>query len=206
MPKVGGYSVLHEGFVGVFGDGGVQELTYAKLDKETGKAAGYKGAGGWLGFTDKYWAFGDHSGPDGADRSALHRRSATSSPRTIRPTSSARRRRSRPAPDGRGDDADLRRRQGSQHDRQLPDHARHQEVRPDDRLGLVLFHHQAPLPADRRDLSRGRQFRRRDPDRDGARQARLLPARQPLLSVDGEDEEDPAADRRAQGSLSRRQG
>jgi YidC/Oxa1 family membrane protein insertase len=55
-PNVGGYSVLHEGFVGVVGDGGVQEITYASLDKDTGKALGYKGAGGWLGFTDKYWA------------------------------------------------------------------------------------------------------------------------------------------------------
>ena len=55
MPKVSGYSVLHEGFVGVFGDGGVQEVTYAKVDKETGRAFAYKGDGGWLGFTDKYW-------------------------------------------------------------------------------------------------------------------------------------------------------
>ncbi len=55
MPKVSGYSVLHEGFVGVFGDGGVQEVTYAKVDKETGRTFAYKGDGGWLGFTDKYW-------------------------------------------------------------------------------------------------------------------------------------------------------
>jgi YidC/Oxa1 family membrane protein insertase len=54
-PKVAGYSVLHEGFVGVFGDGGVQEVTYATIDKDTGKALTYKGDGGWLGFTDKYW-------------------------------------------------------------------------------------------------------------------------------------------------------
>ena len=56
MPKVAGYTVLHEGFVGVIGDGGVQEFTYAKLDKETGRAVSFKGDGGWLGFTDKYWA------------------------------------------------------------------------------------------------------------------------------------------------------
>ena len=55
MPKVGGYSVLHEGFVGVFGDGGVQEVTYPAIDKDPGKTLTYKGAGGWLGFTDKYW-------------------------------------------------------------------------------------------------------------------------------------------------------
>jgi YidC/Oxa1 family membrane protein insertase len=55
-PNVAGYSVLHEGFVGVIGDGGVQEVTYAALDKDTGKSLTYNGDGGWLGFTDKYWA------------------------------------------------------------------------------------------------------------------------------------------------------
>ncbi len=55
MPQVAGYSVLHEGMIGVFGDGGVQEITYKALDKDTGKALSYSGVGGWLGFTDKYW-------------------------------------------------------------------------------------------------------------------------------------------------------
>ena len=36
-PKVAGYSVLHEGFVGVIGDGSVQEVTYAGIEKEAGK-------------------------------------------------------------------------------------------------------------------------------------------------------------------------
>ena len=55
MPQVAGYSVLHEGFEGVIGD---QEHapTYANIDKATGKAESYTGDGGWLGFTDKYWA------------------------------------------------------------------------------------------------------------------------------------------------------
>ena len=53
-PNVAGYSVLHEGFEGVIGD---QEHapTYASIDKATGKVESYKGDGGWLGFTDKYW-------------------------------------------------------------------------------------------------------------------------------------------------------
>ena len=55
-PDVAGYSILHEGMVGVIGDGGVKEVTYAALDKATGKLDAYKGDGGWLGFTDKYWA------------------------------------------------------------------------------------------------------------------------------------------------------
>jgi YidC/Oxa1 family membrane protein insertase len=54
-PNVAGYSVLHEGFVGVIGDGGVQEVTYSAIEKDTGRARAFKGDGGWLGFTDKYW-------------------------------------------------------------------------------------------------------------------------------------------------------
>jgi len=55
MPKVSGYAVLHEGFVGVVGGGSVQEVTYSGIDKATGKVDVYTGEGGWLGFTDKYW-------------------------------------------------------------------------------------------------------------------------------------------------------
>ena len=63
-PNVAGYSVLHEGFVGVITGGGasqvaltlpVQEVTYAAIEKDTGRARAYQGDGGWLGFTDKYW-------------------------------------------------------------------------------------------------------------------------------------------------------
>jgi YidC/Oxa1 family membrane protein insertase len=55
-PDVSGYAVLHEGFVGVVGDSSVQEITYPAIEKETQKTRSLKGAGGWLGFTDKYWA------------------------------------------------------------------------------------------------------------------------------------------------------
>ena len=54
-PNVAGYSVLHEGFVGVIGDGGVQEVTYAGIEKDTGRVRALSGDGGWIGFTDKYW-------------------------------------------------------------------------------------------------------------------------------------------------------
>ncbi len=53
-PNVAGYSVLHEGFEGVIG-GQEHAPTYAAIDKATGKVEAYKGDGGWLGFTDKYW-------------------------------------------------------------------------------------------------------------------------------------------------------
>jgi YidC/Oxa1 family membrane protein insertase len=63
-PQVAGYSVLHEGFVGVITGGGasqvgltlpVQEVTYSAIEKDTGRMRAFKGDGGWLGFTDKYW-------------------------------------------------------------------------------------------------------------------------------------------------------
>ena len=54
-PKTSGYSVLHEGMVGVVGDSGVQEPTYDSILKEANATKTFSGTGGWLGFTDKYW-------------------------------------------------------------------------------------------------------------------------------------------------------
>jgi YidC/Oxa1 family membrane protein insertase len=56
LPQTSGYSVLHEGYVGVVGDSGVQDMTYAGIVKETNATKTLKGTGGWVGFTDKYWA------------------------------------------------------------------------------------------------------------------------------------------------------
>ena len=56
LPKTANYSVLHEGFVGVIGDGGVEEMKYDKIEKEDRAEKTFSGVGGWLGFTDKYWA------------------------------------------------------------------------------------------------------------------------------------------------------
>ena len=54
-PHVAGYYVLFEGLLGYIGDTGLQEWTYAKLDKEGVKS--YSGTGGFVGITtDKYWA------------------------------------------------------------------------------------------------------------------------------------------------------
>jgi len=52
-PQVSGYYVLFEGLLGYVG-GGLQEWTYAKLDKQ-GKES-YSSTGGFVGITDKYWA------------------------------------------------------------------------------------------------------------------------------------------------------
>jgi YidC/Oxa1 family membrane protein insertase len=61
QPKTSGYAVLHEGFIGVVGaEQASTELTYAQIAKETNKAkvlpVDSYAQGGWLGFTDKYWA------------------------------------------------------------------------------------------------------------------------------------------------------
>jgi YidC/Oxa1 family membrane protein insertase len=55
MPKVQGYWILHEGLIGVLGDAGLQEITFADALKD-GASKTFKQAGGWLGMTDKYWA------------------------------------------------------------------------------------------------------------------------------------------------------
>ncbi|MGD9658591.1 MAG: membrane protein insertase YidC [Methylocystis sp.] len=54
-PPSAGYAALHEGFVGVIGDSG-QEVTYDKIEKEDNAVKTFKGVGGWVGLTDKYWA------------------------------------------------------------------------------------------------------------------------------------------------------
>jgi YidC/Oxa1 family membrane protein insertase len=55
-PQSAGYSILHEGFVGVIGDSGVQQIKYDKIEKEERATKSFSGTGGWLGLTDKYWA------------------------------------------------------------------------------------------------------------------------------------------------------
>jgi YidC/Oxa1 family membrane protein insertase len=50
------YSVLHEGLVGVSGDHGLIEETYASAAKEGVPKTFENVTGGWLGITDKYWA------------------------------------------------------------------------------------------------------------------------------------------------------
>ena len=62
-PVTLGYYVLHEGMIGVLGDEGLQEVTYANLDKKEpisgGNTVGQiwnSVTGGFLGITDKYWA------------------------------------------------------------------------------------------------------------------------------------------------------
>jgi len=61
-PVTQGYYILHEGLLGVLGEQGLKELTYATLDKEPQLSAIERGqifkeaVGGFVGITDKYWA------------------------------------------------------------------------------------------------------------------------------------------------------
>jgi YidC/Oxa1 family membrane protein insertase len=55
-PVTSGYYRVHEGFVGVIGESGVQEIRYDKIEKEDHATKNFAGTGGWLGLTDKYWA------------------------------------------------------------------------------------------------------------------------------------------------------
>jgi YidC/Oxa1 family membrane protein insertase len=51
-PKTAGTYILHEGPLGVL-DGSLKEVKYEDLRKE--HTVDYKGSGGWIGITDKYW-------------------------------------------------------------------------------------------------------------------------------------------------------
>src|SRR5499426_199480 len=53
-PQTLGYYILHEGLIGVFGDKGLQEETYANIEKQ--KSISFTATNVWLGITDKYWA------------------------------------------------------------------------------------------------------------------------------------------------------
>lgn len=54
-PVIAGYYVFFEGLLGVH-NGGLEENHYADLKKAPEEPIKVSGTGGWLGFTDKYWA------------------------------------------------------------------------------------------------------------------------------------------------------
>jgi YidC/Oxa1 family membrane protein insertase len=54
IPKIEGFFILHEGLVGVLGDGKLHEVGYSSIAGEPPQVI--KSTGGWLGITDKYWA------------------------------------------------------------------------------------------------------------------------------------------------------
>ena len=55
-PTSQAFYILHEGLVGVSGEQGLQEVTYANAIKDGVPKTIENAVGGWLGITDKYWA------------------------------------------------------------------------------------------------------------------------------------------------------
>ena len=55
-PKIENFFIQHEGLIGYLGDEKLKELTYASAAKPGGSLSFDGKTGGWLGFTDKYWA------------------------------------------------------------------------------------------------------------------------------------------------------
>ena len=55
-PKTTAFYILHEGLIGVAGEQGLQELTYADAVKAGAPQTFENVTGGWFGITDKYWA------------------------------------------------------------------------------------------------------------------------------------------------------
>ncbi|MDX2201120.1 MAG: membrane protein insertase YidC [Hyphomicrobiaceae bacterium] len=56
MPTVQGYYIMHEGLIGILGEAGLKEITYADVVKDGGSKSFKDRGGGWIGMTDKYWA------------------------------------------------------------------------------------------------------------------------------------------------------
>ena len=54
-PQIQGYWILHEGLIGVIGEEGEKVWTYSTAREDRNQAFP-TATGGWLGFTDKYWA------------------------------------------------------------------------------------------------------------------------------------------------------
>ncbi len=55
-PKIEGFWVQHEGMIGFLGEKKLQELDYSEAIEPGGNKFFEGIVGGWLGFTDKYWA------------------------------------------------------------------------------------------------------------------------------------------------------
>ncbi|GAB5378209.1 MAG: membrane protein insertase YidC [Acuticoccus sp.] len=55
LGDLAGFFILHEGYIGVFGDEGLVQEGYNKLEDDKVREMP-AATGGWLGMTDKYWA------------------------------------------------------------------------------------------------------------------------------------------------------
>ena len=55
-PTIEGFFIQHEGLIGFIGDKKLQEIDYSSAMEDGGGKTYKDVTGGWLGFTDKYWA------------------------------------------------------------------------------------------------------------------------------------------------------
>ena len=109
-PETLGYYILHEGLIGVFGDQGLQEFTYADIEDK--KTMSFKATNAWLGITDKYWAATLLARHQGCDPGAVLLRPRSARRRPTRPTISARPQTVAPGATASRHHAAVRRRQG----------------------------------------------------------------------------------------------
>lgn len=77
-PQTSGFFILHEGPLGVLSDNNLVELSYKDLAEEGRKD--YSANGGWLGFTDKYWAAAVVPKPETAINARFSYRTANGRP------------------------------------------------------------------------------------------------------------------------------
>ena len=204
MPKVEGFYILHEGPIGVVGDAGLQEMSYADATEGRRVARPSSRPAAGSAFTDKYWAAALvpirrrptrpllRGAKASEPKDTLPGRLLGSAPSLSRPVRAA-----------LGIQQPVCRRQAGHPHPGLRREARRRAVRPADRLGLVLVHHQAAVQAAALAGLFARQLRPRHPRHHRAREGRVLPAGQQELRVDGQDEEASAGDGEDRASASR---
>src|SRR4029078_4119784 len=212
IPPTAGYYVLHEGLIGVLGESGLQEFTYKNIEDK--KSVTWDVTNGWLGITDKYWAatlLPDTSARlKGGFSTKMLRTGQEISAQLFPRCTDNRTRRNRfrqcTAVCRRQGSVDRRHQFSICRHRRLQQSAGPQPLRPADRLGLVLLHNQTDVPGDGFLLPSPRQFRPRDPDGHRTGQDRLLPPRQQVVRINGEDEGRAAANDGVARTFCRRQG
>ena len=142
-PQTLGYYILHEGLIGVLGDDGLQEFTYKKIEEK--KDVTFDVTNGWLGITDKYWAATLLPDAD-AHLKAHFSTGMLGNAKTYQTDYLLDAQTIAPGATGVGRRAAVRRRQGSRASSTTTRRAAQpQPLRPADRLGLVLLHHQAAV-------------------------------------------------------------
>ncbi len=200
-PTVAGYWVFYEGALGVQNKG-LEEHKYAAMKKDPDAPATITSTGGWLGFTDKYWAtmiipdqktkvdaayrFVKIPGRDGYQTDYL-----SDEPITVPAGGSA-----------SYEDHVYAGAKIVKTINAIYDKYNFERFRPDDRLGLVRADHQGDVLSRLLRAFDRRKFRHRHSDRHGAGEGGCLPACQQVLCFDEQDEEPEAADGCHQGEIS----